>query len=166
MTDYSARLSGKKPSGSNKKDGATGQGPRRNNNQDAEFERLGFTMTDWNKWGYTWPGNFPVISLVPGLVDFEPGWVAIYKATGRQIPIGQVAPEEIKARLDDLILEILRHDAELDNERLDELDEDVDLWMTRPQTAARRSTPAVKELAKRHGIRLDVADEIMTERGE
>lgn len=115
MTAFSARIQGRIPKGRNKKDGATGRGRRKDNS--AEFEALGFIEIDWNKWSYTWEGDFPVFRLVPGTVDFMPGWVAIYNE--RQIPIGQAQPEAIKARLDEEILAITRHDAEIIEAELD-----------------------------------------------
>jgi hypothetical protein len=158
MTAYNARLSGKTPRTSNKKDG--GNTRRRDNNQDAQFEALGFEMADWNKWTYTWEGDYPVYKLVPGMVDFTPGWVAICKQTGYQ------------TLLDNKIAEIVWHEAELKTASLDiypgEIgpEIDIDLWMSRPQEAARQATPAVKALANRHGISLNDADEMIRERGE
>jgi hypothetical protein len=178
MTAYNARLSGKTPRTSNKKDG--GNTRRRDNNQDAQFEALGFEMADWNKWTYTWEGDYPVYKLVPGMVDFTPGWVAICKQTGYQTPIGRATPtpigratpDEIKTLLDNKIAEIVWHEAELKTASLDiypgEIgpEIDIDLWMSRPQEAARQATPAVKALANRHGISLNDADEMIRERGE
>lgn len=166
MTGYSARLGGRTPKGRNKKDGATGLLRRGDS-----FEKAGFTLVEPPaKFSYTWKGVFPVFQVKPGIINSLAGIVAQCDDIIEWFPYG-TPPGEIKARLDDLILEIMRHDAELDNERLDEPDDDnewidVDLWMTRPQAAARQSTPAVQRLATRHGVSLSVADEIMVERGE
>ena len=169
MTNY-RQVKNSRKRGGNKKDGATGRGKRRNDAQDAAFEALGFQMSDWNKWSYTWPGNFPVIRLVPGTIASTPGWVAVHGDL--RVPIGQARPAEIKERLDDLILQIMKREAELADLPPDwEPDEvgpeiDADLWMTRPRAAARQSTPAVRDLAAKHKVSLALADEIAQERGE
>jgi hypothetical protein len=182
MTAYKARAKGKTPKGNNKKDGATGRGSRRNNNQDEEFEALGFEMIDWNKWSYARPGK-PAFRLVPGTVDFSPGWIAICDRKGLRIPIGQASPAEIKAHLDDIILEYEAELIETDwlleglpatrgprvaligAEPMGE-EIDIDLWMTRPQEAARQNTRAAHEMADTHNISLRTAGEFLVERGE
>jgi hypothetical protein len=75
-----------------------------------EMDAAGFKMIDWNKWTYTWPfGEFPSFRLVPGMVDFRPGWIAICD-DGRHIPIGTAPAMEIKQRLDDEIAAIIGMD--------------------------------------------------------
>jgi hypothetical protein len=115
MTNFN-QAPGNKSRGNNIKDG--GSRPRRNRSNDDQFEALGFKRIDWNKWSYTWKGDFPVFRLVPGWVSFEYGWIAICDRSGLQIPIGQAGPIEIKTRLDDEILAIMRYDAEIADEPL------------------------------------------------
>jgi hypothetical protein len=102
-----------KSRGNNIKDG--GSRPRRNRSNDDQFEDLGFKRIDWNKWSYTWPGNFPVFRLVPGWTCFGHGWIAIHDESDHRIPLGPAKPTEIKTRLDDEILAIMRYDAEIDD---------------------------------------------------
>jgi hypothetical protein len=73
-------------------------------------------------------------------------------------------PADIAARLNDEILAIMRHDAELIESPLDWID--VDDWMTRPLGAARQATPAAREMADTHNISLRTAGEFLVERGE
>jgi hypothetical protein len=100
MTAFSARKAGRKPDGRNQKDARP---PRQTKAQcqaaGDEMEAAGFTQIDWNKWSY---GEF---RIVPGTVDFRPGWVAICD-DGRRIPIGTASAVEIKQRLDDEIAAI------------------------------------------------------------
>jgi hypothetical protein len=97
MTAFSARKAGKDPKTSNNKDPQT---PRQTKAQRQatgdEMEAAGFKQSDWNKWDYE------CFRIVPGTVDFRPGWVAICE-DGRRIPIGTASAAEIKIRLDDEI---------------------------------------------------------------
>jgi hypothetical protein len=88
--------------------------------QNKDFAANGFIRTDWNKWSYTWPGEFPVFSLAPGIVGTSAGLVASYPQAEIEIifPYG-TDPSDIKARLDSKILEIMRYDAEIAEAELD-----------------------------------------------
>lgn len=114
-----ARNNGKR--GGNRKDG--GHFNRRLN-QNKEFYALGFTRNDWNKWNYTWSGEFPIFLLSPGTIvtDGGPksGLIAHYEPAGKEIyfPYGS-SPADIAARLDNEIFAIMRHDAEIDDAPLD-----------------------------------------------
>jgi len=106
--------------GSNQKDGRrTDSRPTKAQRQvaEAEWVAAGFTQEDWNKWSYTWLGEeFPVFSIAPGILTDDTGahagLVAQYAPTGIEIlfPYG-TDPSNIKNRLDDEILIIMRHDA-------------------------------------------------------
>ncbi|MHC4687418.1 MAG: hypothetical protein ACYTEW_24385 [Planctomycetota bacterium] len=168
MTAYKARINGEDPKGNNKKDGATGR--RRRRNFDAWAE-AGFVWVPGTPatYTFTWDGDFPVIGLSPGIVVDEEGahagMVAHYPEADIEIvfPYG-TPPTDIAARLNDEILAIMRHDAELIESPLDWVD--VDDWMTRPQEAARQSTRAAREMADTHNINLRTAGEFLLERGE
>jgi hypothetical protein len=169
MTAYKARILGKTPKTGNKKDGATGR--RRRGNGD-KWTVAGFTWPGPQRsvYNYTWPGNFPVFRVGPGLHEDKAGLVARCLAADRVVFFEYgTDPVKIKRRLDDEILEIVRYEAELNNLPLAEIFDEIDFdasasWVTAPQAAARQQTPACQELAKRHNIGLDVADEIMRAR--
>jgi hypothetical protein len=89
----------------------------------AEFEAAGFTWTP-GPWTYTWPGNFPVFRLAPGILvdDTGPhaGLIARYSPADIEIlfPYG-TPPTDMAARLNDEILAVMRHDADVDCPSLD-----------------------------------------------
>jgi hypothetical protein len=110
MTAYKARLNGRTPATRNKKDGATGRRPKDRSDQ---FEALGFTLIEPPaKWSYTWQGVFPVFQVKPGIINGLGGIVARCETANvaEWFPYG-TSPDKIKARLDDLVLEIMRSDA-------------------------------------------------------
>jgi hypothetical protein len=129
MTAYNARLNGKKPKGHNRKDGPG----RRRRRPGQDWEGHGFSQIDWNKWVYTWEGVFPVFRVAPGVSRDESGfpWQGLVARCSRPevevlFPYG-TGPEEIKGRLDEEILAIMRHEAALvDCEIDDELVADLD----------------------------------------
>lgn len=76
---------------------------------------------------YTWPGNFPVFELRPVRRCGRLVILARHEAsdTVEIFPLN-AREADIKARLDDLILEMMRHDADLDEALLfDECDYDI-----------------------------------------
>jgi hypothetical protein len=99
MTNF-RQVTSNKLRGANKKDP---QAPRQTKAQrqaaGVEMEAAGFIQIDWNKWTYE------CFRLVPGTVDFRPGWIAI--CDGRRIPIGTASAAEIKQRLDDEIANMI-----------------------------------------------------------
>lgn len=109
MTAFSKVSKGKISDRSNKKDGGA---LNRQRDYNAKLESLGFTRTDWNKHGYTWPGEFPAFALTPGTIatDDGPQSGLIARCHKAEIeflfPYG-TAPNSIKARLDDEILAIM-----------------------------------------------------------
>ena len=118
MTAHSAIASRKTRNARNIKDG--GNSLRRKSGLTKAFEGRGFIRSDWNKWTYTWTGNFPVFKVGPGTVinnDGSPrqGLVARYVPADKEIlfPYG-TSPAEIAGRLDDEILAIMRHDVDID----------------------------------------------------
>jgi hypothetical protein len=114
MTNYLAATRNRKR-GKNKKDGATG---RRCPSPSQDFEAQGFTRLDWNKWTYTWSGEFPVFRLAPGIVGLQAGLVAVWEDRKIFFPYG-TQPKEIKARLDDEILAIMRYAAAIVEAEID-----------------------------------------------
>lgn len=96
----------------NKKDG---NGPLvRQRDYNARLEAAGFTRTDWNKWSYSWHGDFPVFKLAPGIVDDKVGLVAQCSQADKTILFSYgTFPADIKVRLDDEILEIVRLQADI-----------------------------------------------------
>ena len=109
MTNYKqARTNGKR--GANIKDG---NGPlARQRDYNALLRALGFTRTDWNKWSYSWQGDFPTFALAPGgHLNGETGFIAKFKEIEILFPYG-TKPAFIKDRLDDEILEIMRLQAD------------------------------------------------------
>ena len=112
MTAFSKVSKGKFSQFHNKKDG---NGPlARQRDYNASLAALGFTRTDWNKWSYTWQGNFPTFTLAPGILeDGAAGLIARYPPADIEIlfPYG-TTPALIKGRLDDEILEIMRLQAD------------------------------------------------------
>ncbi len=92
----------------NQKDGVA-----RSRSQDDQYEAAGFKPIDWNKWTYTWEGNLPTFHLSPGILEDKAGLVATFSPEIKiYFPYG-TPPADIKARLDDEILAIMRHDAEI-----------------------------------------------------
>lgn len=119
----------------NKKDGATGRKPR---NRAEQFEAVGFTLVEPpSKWSYTWQGIFPVFQVKPGVINGLGGIVARCDQANvtEWFPYG-TKPGTIKSRLDDLILDILRQDAETADIHpgpgWDEWLLDFDGWMSAP----------------------------------
>ncbi len=122
MTNYQAVTRNPPTSrGSNIKEG---QCPNRypgHNAQEAtdqQFLALGFIRVDWNKWSYTWApdGQFPIFTLAPGIVELAVGLVATCVCVEPPVQIlfqyGR-PPSEIKERLDNEILAIMRRAAHL-----------------------------------------------------
>jgi hypothetical protein len=119
MTNF-RQVTSNKLRGANKKDP---QSPRQTKAQRhaiiEEFEAAGFTWTP-GTWRYTWEGNFPVFSVAPGIITNEigthAGLVAKYGPASIEIlfPYG-TKPAEIAAQLNDEILAIMRHDADVDD---------------------------------------------------
>lgn len=106
MTNYKqAQTNGRR--GDNIKDGKRGA-LNRQRDYNGQLEAEGFTRTDWNKWTYTWDGDFPAFTLAPGIVDGKAGLVARCAEAGVEIllPYG-TPPDNIKARLNDEIDEIM-----------------------------------------------------------
>lgn len=73
---------------------------------------------------YTWQGDIPVIEITPGIANdqtgqFRDGMVARNSDAGFELcfPYG-TPPVSIADQLDDQILEIMRHDAEVDDQPL------------------------------------------------
>jgi hypothetical protein len=119
MTNFKqARSNGKR--GFNQKDPQPVR-PTKAQRQAAEgqWEAAGFEMIDWNKMAYTWEGDFPAFALAPGTItddqDARAGLVARYDPADIKIlfPYG-TPPAAIATRLDDEILSIMRHDADID----------------------------------------------------
>ncbi len=109
MTNYRKAITGaSRPY--NQKDGVVAR-PR---SQARIYEALGFAQTDWNKWSYTWEGNFPIFALAPGILSDKAGLIATFSPEIRIHFPYSTDPADIKARLDDEILAIMRHDAEID----------------------------------------------------
>lgn len=121
MTAYSARLNGKVPAGSNKKDGATGRRPSKRTSEasDKAFEAAGFS-TEWIRGSprktYTWQGIFPKFEVCPGAVTdatgTHAGLVAKHAQSQTEILFRYgTNPADIASRLDTEILRIKRADA-------------------------------------------------------
>ena len=110
MTAFNARKSNRTPKGRNKKDGNGQVARQRDYNK--RLEALGFTRTGWNKWSYSWQGDFPTFTLAPGgLLNGETGLIAKFEEIEILFPYG-TTPAFIKARLDDEILGIMRLQAD------------------------------------------------------
>ncbi|KKL92162.1 hypothetical protein LCGC14_1816520 [marine sediment metagenome] len=113
MTAFNARLAGRTPKGRNKKDGNGQMARQRDYN--ARLGAARFTQIGWNKWSYSWQGNFPTFTLAPGILeDGAAGLIARYSPADIEIlfPYG-TRPALIKGRLDDEILEIVRLQADV-----------------------------------------------------
>jgi hypothetical protein len=99
-----------------------------------QYETAGFTLIQPPaSYSYTWQGIFPIFRVAPGTVQGLAGMVARCEAANiiEWFPYG-TSPAAIKARLDDLILGILRHDADIDGSiEFDQQDDwiDIDAWM-------------------------------------
>lgn len=121
MTNYKLAISNtNRPY--NKKDGRP-----RPRSQAAQYEAQGFKRTDWNRWEYTWKGNFPVFQMAPGILGDKAGLIAKFSEDIKiHFPYG-TPPADIKARLDDEILAIMQHDAEIAEQPLAWID--IDEWM-------------------------------------
>lgn len=70
---------------------------------------------------YTWPGDFPVIEITPGIANdqtgqFRAGMVARYTLADFELcfPYGTTPPLDIAAQLDDEILKIMCLQADVD----------------------------------------------------
>lgn len=111
MTAFSKVCKGKVSRRANKKDD---NGPlARQRDYNARLVEAGFTRSGWNKWSYTWSGNFPVFALAPGIVDGKAGLVAQCSQADKTILFSYgTFPADIKARLDDEILTIMRLQAD------------------------------------------------------
>jgi hypothetical protein len=169
MTSFKARLEGKTPQTNNIKDG-----PKRPRDRGDQWLAAGFTWPGPQRavYNYTWDGNFPLFRIGPERLDGCSGLVArcarvdvvLFFAYG-------TSPAIIAGRLDDEILSIMRHDAEIAEMPINweprEIGAEIDIddWMTRPLAAARQSTPAADKLANEHGISRELAGEILIERG-
>lgn len=116
MTAYGQILSGKISDRPNKKDGG---GPRRKSGLTKSFEAVGFIRDDWNKWMYTWEGEFPVFKIGPGTIINDEGMprdglIASCLQAGIEILFAYgTPPESIKAQLDNEISEIIGHQADI-----------------------------------------------------
>ena len=85
-----------------------------------QWAAAGFNLTDWNKWAYTWPGNFPVFEISPGILTNDTGTyaglIARYASAGIEILfVYGTPPQDIAARLDTEIGEIDVDDYMTDN---------------------------------------------------
>ncbi len=105
MTNFKQARSNRKR-GSNIKDGPR----RRQSGHSKSFLDNGFIRSDWNKWVYTWLGDFPVFHLAPGAVindqgKFREGLIARHPQTDKEIlfPYG-TSPADIAGRLNDEIM--------------------------------------------------------------
>jgi hypothetical protein len=114
MTNFK-QTKGNKPRGGNRKDG----GSRRQSlaGQSGFWGIEGFMPAkEPGRWTYTWQGDFPVFNIRPGMIahplGLQSGLVAEYKGIRLEFPYG-TPPAGIKARLDDEILAIMQHDAEI-----------------------------------------------------
>jgi len=105
MTAFNARKSNRTPKGRNKKDG-NGQVARQRDYKGL-LEALGFTRIDWNKWAYTWAGDFPVFTMRPSGINGKTGFIARFQGIEILFSYG-IPPADIKVRLDDEILAIMR----------------------------------------------------------
>jgi hypothetical protein len=154
MTAYSQIANRRKRRNFNKKDGDR-RPPR------LDFESHGFERIDWNAYDYTWAGDFPVFRLSPGatLNGRKLGLIARCEGIEILFPYG-AEPAFIKSRLDDEILQIMRHDAELveaefdiDQYMADELDRP--LWY---------HSPAIDKLMDENGLSREEAADMFKER--
>lgn len=111
MTAHSAIARGLARKHANKKDGP----PMHRRPKRPDFEQYGFTFVKPPAtWTYTWPGNFPSFSLAPGTQNGRQGLIARCAEPEEVIYFPySTPPAEIKAVLDDAILEMMRHQAEL-----------------------------------------------------
>lgn len=77
------------------------------------------------RWTYTWRGNFPVFEVTPGHLGAGTGLVARYLKADIEILFAyETPPGDIATRLDDEILALMRHDAEIaDQPPVDEGDD-------------------------------------------
>jgi hypothetical protein len=121
MTNFK-QAPGNKKRGTNRVDGHCPDRRRTKAQRQAaieEFEAAGFTWTP-GPWRYTWQGEFPVFILAPGIIDNRAGLVARCAPADKEIlfPYGMPATA-IAARLNDEILAIMRHDADIDDAQLD-----------------------------------------------
>lgn len=115
MTAFNSIVKNKRRQRTNKKDGG-----QRSNSQPQDWAAQGFAQTDWNKHTYQWQGNFPVFTVSPGhTTDGLAGIVARCETVdvAEWFPYG-TSPAAIKERLDDVTLEIMRHQAD-DAEAID-----------------------------------------------
>ncbi len=132
MTNYRQARSSN-PRGMNQKDGRP---HRRTKSQwqtaADDWIAAGFIPDDWNKWTYTWLGEFPVFSISPGIftddTGVHAGLVARYAPVDIEIlfPYG-TDPITIKGRLDDEILAIMRDDTDADGPPIEWIDIDVSM---------------------------------------
>jgi len=92
------------------------QPQRRPRSQADQYEAAGFTLIEPPaKWFYTWQGAFPVFRVAPGTINGLAGIVARYQSPdvylAEWFEYG-TDPAKIKERLDDLILDIMRKQAD------------------------------------------------------
>lgn len=66
---------------------------------------------------YTWSGDFPVFEVIPGIIGISAGLIARYAPIEIFFPY-ETDPADIAARLNDEILAIMRHDAEIADQPL------------------------------------------------
>jgi hypothetical protein len=117
MTAFSKVKKGHFSNRNNQKD--WGHHAPRPRSQTKEFEANGFEREGWNKWAYTWQDNFPIFTVTPGIATDDTGThaglVARYAPADIEIifPYG-TPPKRIAERLNDEILAIMQHDADLD----------------------------------------------------
>ncbi len=72
-----------------------------------------FKQTGQNCWEYTWEGYFPIFQLAPGFLGNKAGLIAKFNQDIKiHFPYG-TSLATIKDQLDDEILAIMRHDAEI-----------------------------------------------------
>ncbi len=123
MTNFrKATSNAKRPH--NQKDGIA-----RSRSQAAQYEADGFKQAGWNRWEYTWEGDFPVFQLAPGILEDRAGLIAKFGEDIKiHFPYG-TNPAVIKAQLDDEILAIMRHGAEIAEWPLDLDWINIDEWM-------------------------------------
>jgi hypothetical protein len=111
MTAFSKVCKGEVSDQANKKDGNGSLARQRDYN--VILEALDFIRIGWNKWSFTWGGDFPIFTLAPGTFTDDTGThaglIARYSLADIEIlfPYG-TSPADIKTRLNDEILEIMR----------------------------------------------------------
>jgi hypothetical protein len=127
MTAFSKVLAGKRSKTGNIKDGRRTNtanlshfGPEAQTKREAaRWEAEGFTLNGEGQWLYTWAGEFPVISLVK-VLDIIDGkivsgiFASLDGGDYKETFVHNVHPANVKARLDDIIYELMRKQADID----------------------------------------------------